>query len=687
MIMTTHVRSIFKAAAIAAIAATAAVALTAAAPVSISGQTGATVDTARAPGEAPADTLLLPGLVVTATRVAVRPAAVPTPVTVLPSATLRELGIRTVAEALRTVPGAAIVQAGPRGGQTSLFLRGGQSGYVKVLVDGVPVNDPGGAIDLADLTTDQVDRIEIVRGPVSVLYGSDAVAGVVQVFTRRGHGSPSLSITTAGGMGERRHEDGRYGALDAAGTVTGSSGPLAYAVGGGRSWNDGAYPFNSDRRVDVLNGHIEWQGQAGTGVSATARFSDSDTGLPTDGAGNLVDRNARLERRTWTAGLEADQRLGSRVVARLQLGLLDRDQLAHDRPDTPADTVGTFASRLHSTVRRLGADARVDVELPRSLASAGVAVQDQRGTTAYASESEWGPYAADAEFRRGNQGYYAQLLTEPVAGLHLTAGARIDDNEIFGTFATHRLGVAYEIGQARIRGALGRAFREPTFPESFGSGFGDRGNPALVPERSRSWEVGLDGRVAGPLSAGATWFDQRFRDMIQYTFATADPDDPNYYNVGAAVARGLELSADAVMGRVRLQGSYTWLTTRVLDPGLATDASFMEGEPLVRRPAHSGAVTARYQLTGGTLGLIVHRVGERDDMDFGAGYPAPRTRLPAYTTVDLSAEQRLTTTGGAAWDLVLRIQNALDARYEAVHGFPAPGRLIALGLRMRTGGR
>jgi vitamin B12 transporter len=683
MIMMTPVRAPFIAASLAVATLTAV--LTAIVPDGATAQAGPPVDTARVTGPALADTLLLPGLVVTATRVAVRPEALPTPVTVLTGAALRERGVRTVADALRTVPGAAIVQAGPRGGQTSLFLRGGQSGYVKVLVDGVAVNDPGGAIDLADLTTDQVDRIEIVRGPVSVLYGSDAVAGVVQVFTRRGHGGPSLSVATTGGLGERRHEDGRYGAIDASGTVSGATGPVAYSVGGGRSWNDGAYPFNSDRRIDLLNARLDWQGHARTTLSASARFSDSDTGLPTDGAGNLVDRNARLERRTWTAGVEGSQRLSDRVVARLQLGLLDRDQLSDDEPDSPADTVGIYASRLHSTIRRLGADARVDVDLPRTVASLGVALHDQQGATAYASDSEWGPYAAEAEFQRGNRGYYTQLLSEPVAGLHLTAGGRIDDNDVFGTFRTYRLGFSYAPGRTRIRGAVGRAFREPTFPESFGSGFGDRGNPALVPERSRSWEVGMDRQVAGSIHVGATWFDQRFRDMIQYTFATADPDDPNYFNVGAATARGLEITAAAGLGPVHVDGSYTWLTTRVLDPGLATDASFMEGQALLRRPAHSAALTGRYRLAGGTLGLTVQRTGEREDLDFGAGFPAPRTTLPGYTTVDFAAEHRMPTTAGPAWDLVLRIENALDARYEAVHGFPAPGRLIALGVRLRTG--
>src|SRR5881628_2604501 len=134
------------------------------------------------------DTITLKPVVVTATRVPAPRDAVPAAVTVLTGDALRARGIRTVADALRLVPGAAVMQTGSFGGQTSLFLRGGESDYVKVLVDGVPQNTPGGAYDFANLTTDNVERIEVVRGPASVLYGSDAMTGVVQIFTRDGRG-------------------------------------------------------------------------------------------------------------------------------------------------------------------------------------------------------------------------------------------------------------------------------------------------------------------------------------------------------------------------------------------------------------------------------------------------------------------------------------------------------------------
>src|SRR6266566_133144 len=150
-------------------------------------------------GQEPTDTVVLNPVVVTATRIPTPADGVPVAVTVIRGTELRERGILTVAEALRSVPAASVVTTNSYGSQTSLFLRGGQSNYVKVLIDGIPQNVPGGAYDFANLTTDNIERIEVVRGPASVLYGSDAVAGVVQIFTRDGGGAAHGSLPRAAG--------------------------------------------------------------------------------------------------------------------------------------------------------------------------------------------------------------------------------------------------------------------------------------------------------------------------------------------------------------------------------------------------------------------------------------------------------------------------------------------------------
>jgi outer membrane cobalamin receptor len=219
--------------------------------------------------------------------------------------------------------------------------------------------------------------------------------------------------------------------------------------------------------------------------------------------------------------------------------------------------------------------------------------------------------------------------------------------------------------------AIGRGFREPTFAESFGSGFGDLGNDGLEPEHSRSWEVGLEQEV-GAATLAATWFDQRFEDLIQYTFSPPAAGDPNYYNVGAARSRGLELEARATRGRWSGAASYAYLETEVLDPGLAGDASFSEGDELLRRPAHSGSFTSRYALDRATLAVSLNAVGSRSDVDYGGAFPYPRVILPAYATIDLAADYQVPLPGPET-RLLLRVDNVLDSGYQAIAGFPGQG--------------
>lgn len=631
------------------------------------------------------DTFEIPALVVTATRVPLDRTALPTPVTILTGTDLRSRGIATLAAALREVPGAAVVQGGGTGAQTSLFLRGGESDHVKVLIDGVAVNDPGGAFDFANLSTDQVERIEVVRGPVSVLYGSDAVAGVVHVMTRRGSGAPSVTAEVTGGSGQRPHGGDRYTTYDTRAGLSGSGSNVSYAVGAGRQHSGGIYPFNNQATVNTASARLGWSPIPAGELTFSSRVDDSRSHFPTDGGGALVDENAYLDRRLWTTSLAAGWNFSDRIDGRVQVGLITRDQSAIDEQDGPEDTSGVYASTLEFEGVRRTADARVNVRLPRSVLSAGVAWEGADANTAYTSQSEWGALAASADYDRATTGYYAQLITSPVSRLHLTVGGRLDDSGTYDTFATYRVGAALRVLHGtRLRGALGRGFREPTFAESFGSGFGDAGNAGLEPERSLSREIGIEHDLAaGNATLAATWFDQSFDELIQYTFSPPAEGDPNYFNVGGAQARGLELEARAARGAWSGSASYTWLDTEVTDPGLASDAAFVEGEPLLRRPAHSGSLSGRFSSHAGGVAVTLHTVGEREDVDFATGPPSPRVTLDAYTTVDVAAEYRLPVSGPAT-DLLVRIDNILDTGYESLAGFPGPGRLIRVGARIAT---
>jgi len=175
-----------------------------------------------------------------------------------------------------------VVQTGSYGGQTSLFIRGGESKFAKVLIDGVPVNDAGGAFDFSTLSTDNLDRIEIVRGPASVLYGSDAMAGVIQLFTRPGTGKTRVEFSGRGAG---------YGSYDADGAVRGGNDLLTYSVAGARHRTDGIQSFNSQYKQDVASALL---GARGNGADATLslRYSDNNVHFPTNGSGEVVDSNA-----------------------------------------------------------------------------------------------------------------------------------------------------------------------------------------------------------------------------------------------------------------------------------------------------------------------------------------------------------------------------------------------------------
>ncbi|MDQ6633926.1 MAG: TonB-dependent receptor plug domain-containing protein, partial [Gemmatimonadota bacterium] len=190
------------------------------------------------------DTARSAPVVVTATRSALTAERTPASVSVITGEQLRQQGITSVADALRQVPGLSLAQTGSYGASTSLFIRGGESKYTKVLVDGIPVNEAGGAFDFSSLTTDNIDRIEIVRGPTSVLYGSDAMAGVVQLFTKAGTARTTTQLSARGG---------RFGTYDADAAVRGSAQAWTYSLAGGRHATNGFQAFNSRNLNDVAS--------------------------------------------------------------------------------------------------------------------------------------------------------------------------------------------------------------------------------------------------------------------------------------------------------------------------------------------------------------------------------------------------------------------------------------------------
>ncbi len=628
-------------------------------------------------GEAWAQRSPLPieGLIVTASPNP-RPAeAVAAHVTVLKGEELRARGLLDVADALRQVAGVSVVRGGSYGAATSLFMRGGESDYVQVMIDGVAVNQPGGAFDLASLGLENVERIEIVRGPMSALYGSDAVAGVVHVITRTGEGAPRLDASLRAGS---------YGRVEGSVSLSGGGARARYGVSVARDRSDGVLPLNNRHARTVFTGTARLMPDDRTRVDLSMRLAERSYHFPTDGSGAVVDENAYTFGDETTVGLTVRRTLGPTWSVSAALRAHELDGGTDDQPDSPADTLGFFGFTSLDHVRRLALDLTTTVHLGSQVAATGgVELEDQAQRSFTETLSEFGPSADRSRYDRSNRAYYTHLTYDGPA-LGLNAGTRLEDNERYGTFLTWQVGASWHAREAlRLRASAGRGIKEPGFFETFATGFA-LGNPELEPEQSTSFEAGADLALGGGITVRATAFRSSFSDLIQYTPVAPSEGAPNYYNIAEARSGGLELGlAGAWSGGVSTDLAWSWLATEVVDGGFDddSDATFAPGERLLRRPAHTLDARLGWDPGGALAASAEFRlVGARIDRDFTV-FPAVRTTLDPYTTVAVSAELRL-----PAGALTFRAENLFDERYQEVLGFDAPGRALMVGARVALGG-
>jgi vitamin B12 transporter len=623
----------------------------------------------------------LEGFVITGTPVPRSATVVGSYVSILDGAELRTLGVTRVVDALRVVPGLAVVQSGSFGGQTSVFFRGSESDHTKVLIDGVAVNQAGGAYDYSGLTMANVERIEVVRGPASALYGTDAMAGVINVITRRGAGDASGSVSISGGT---------YGRLDWQADLHGGSESTSYALSLSELTTDGIYDFNNRHENTVLEGSLQHRADERTWLSFSGRYSDRSYGFPTNSAGEQVDENQFTYGSETTLNAQVNRLLGDRVQLSALAALYQWNGGTDDQPDSPADTLGFYQFTSLDNFRRAAAEIRGNVDLgASSVLSLGIELEneDQRSFSEYASS--FGPGGDQTTYDRTNVGYYAHALGE-WAALSGNAGLRVEDNEQYGTFVTYQLGAGYRFARTgtRVRGTLGTGLKEPTFFEAFAQGF-TRGNPDLQPEKSLVWDLGVEQTFGSSgATASVSWFDQTLEDLIQYTGVPANPGDPNFYNVAKASARGIETEALLPIRDFFVGAGYTWLKTEVLDSGFdeGEGAVFVEGQPLIRRPEHTFTAEVGWRHDRGSVSTDLRYVGARSDRDFTT-FPASPVELAAYVMWNAAADVRLTEAQGGRPGFTLRVgvENIADEVYEEVYGFRTPGRALMVGGRVDFG--
>lgn len=615
-------------------------------------------------------------VVVTATRTETPASLVGNSITVITSETIRSQNAVTVAEVLRNVPGLNVVQVGGPGSITSLFLRGGESDYTKVLLDGIPLNSPGGAVDLSNLTTANIERIEIVRGPQSALYGSDAISGVIQIFTSRGEGAttPQLGAFLEGGT----YNTGRAGARAA-----GRAGWFSYSTEFQHLSTDNHAP-NDYFHNSTFSTHLGVKTSANSSLNFTGRVERGRQGAPGQTAFGRPDLEEFSRKRDFVFGLTWEQAISDSWRHKLSysqsyLNLLSADPIdsgsfipqwkGKKAPFPAFDFVfsSVNASRRHNT------HYQSDLFLSAHLLSLGFEWEEERGTV------------STVKARRRNFGYYLQdqfLLSQRLA---VTGGVRLDDNASFGFAATPRVSAAYLVRRGRTGAAwgmtranfnFGLGIKEPTFLESFSPNPFFKGNPDLKPERTRSFEAGLEQALAADrLQLSVNSFYNRFDDQIAFQIVNPRTFEASFFNIAQSRTWGLEHTARLNPRQdLLISGGYTYLKTRVLKSAQPASPQFREGAPLLRRPTHSGFIGLTWRTGPWVLDSNATLMGSRPDSDFrGLGL----TRAEAYTKWDLSVSYKL----GRSVELYTTFENILNQEYFEALGFSALKFHFRSGLR------
>jgi vitamin B12 transporter len=632
---------------------------------------------AQSAGAQAGDTTTLNTVVVSATKTPSTRGTLTQSVTVLTGEQLRAQGVTRVVDALRSVPGASLVQSGSVGSVTSLFLRGGESRYTKVMIDGVAVNSPGGYFDFSHLTTDNIERIEVVRGPASVVYGADAVSGIVRIFTRQGRGPVSFNLDGRAGT-----YDTKEGNLE----INGSSGRARYSVGAGGHRTDGILDFNNQYYNGTLSASAGFTPANGTDGLLTARYTTAEFHYPTDYTGAPVDSNSYRVQHRLTAGFDGTARLAESLKGRLLLGTNEVSDLSEDIAVPFGSTAQQHSASLSRNKRRT-AEAGLVFQLP-SAATLNVGAEYlkelERSTNSAGpvggASSPTSTFSAD----RDNKALYAEMIGAAGPASY-TLAARRDDNSDYDAFNTYRVGASFPFGaSSRLRGSVSTAFNAPAFNQLRPTLY-TTGSPNLKPERTRSWEVGAEqDLIQNVMRISGAYFNQRFSDLIQYVSGGPPSFLGSYDNLTEAESNGYEVEL-TLSPRSEWSGtaSFTRAEPRVSKLSSAYTGDLKEGQALLRRPRNSGTAGLTWSRIGaGSLAVIASYIGERPDIDF-VQFPSPVVELPANTKLDFAGSIDLLHDASkrAGLSFTFRVDNALDRKYEDVLHFPAPRRTILLGAR------
>lgn len=583
-------------------------------------------------------------------------------VTVIAAPEIEARQARNAPELLANVPGIQVVQTGGPGGLTGVFTRGTNSNHTKVFIDGIEMNSPvesNRAFDFGLLTTFDLGRVEVLRGPQSGLYGADALGGVVALYTRESNRPIEAEAVIEGGS---------FGTLNEAVGARGRVGAFRYSFNASHSTVDG-FALVPERLIPAggrqLEGQYEnWTFASKVGVDVSpvvsfnvaARYTDSDYRFQINpGDARLsTTRSDQLYTRAETVVSLMGGRL--KTVAGINYTGIDTDTI----DATSSVSAAGFGERVKGDVRTV---AEV---MPGLVVTAGADWQNERLTQPTVGAS--GGFGVE----EANVGGYLQASVEPVRNLFLTGNVRYDDNETFGEVTTWRLAPAAVIPDTgtTFRASFGTAYKAPSLSQRFQDfpGFGYFGNRDLRPEESRGMDVGFEQALfGGRARTGLTYFRNSITDLIELKsdFSTVE-------NIGKARTSGIETFASADLSEtLRIRGDYTY--TEAINE--------LTGKDLLRRPRHKASLAVGWQALPPLLvTTTLLYVGERLDGDRTNFDSTGNVVQPSFVTVNIAADYKLSEN----MSLIGRIDNLFDEQYEDPNGFLRPGLGAYAGVRIRN---
>jgi len=609
--------------------------------------------TAAAPAAAQ-ETKKVDPVVVTATTVETLAEQLGVALSVIPGEDFKTYQYSTIDDAFRNIPGVTVTQQGSYGKLSTLSIRGANANQVLILVDGVRVSSPTlGQTDLSDISPDLIERIEVIRGGQSTLYGADAIGGVVNIITKKGTGPFAATLENMGG---------NYDTLRNRLSIGGTYKIFNYSLSGSHLESNGQFQ-NDNANINAVSGRIGVSLPFDSSLSFVYRYNKTDTGVPVKSVFPppqpivpIINPNAKQQTETTVMSLEGKTRPVEWWESRARISRYTNNQGFQDPVDPGFDFDVPFRSQV-DVVRREAEWLNSFFIGKWSTTTLGFGYRHEEGD---------------------NKGVFRTARSVPsvmfeeqlrfLDRLFITGGFRIEDDSVFGQAKTGQGSVAFVIKETgtRLRGSAGTGFRAPTFNDLF---FPDFGNPDLVPERSQTWDAGFDQSLwQNRVRLTFTWFATHFTDAITCCVVLPTAPFGGPVNAGKARSKGVESSAEVdILPSLVASFTYTYTDTDNLQTN----------RPLARIPRHSGSAGLTWEpIPRLSLFTQVYVVGSQFD-SYGDVYNSGHTRVDAGGTYRLLDQlgwlQRL--------ELVARAQNILNEQYAEVRGFPALGANFLIGLR------